>query len=112
VSDSISPANGTLSSGAVTVTFAARYSYAEIWNGGTTFWYARADGQTPASPWTDCYIVAPGQRALVPSGAPLWYQGYNSPDGPDPQTNPGLTVAIVASDTTTDASAHYEIVGV
>jgi hypothetical protein len=106
-----SPANGTLTAGTATVQFGSRYGYAQVTNGGKTPWYVRADGQVPASPFSNCYVVQPGTMIMVPNGAMLWYPGLTGPDG-TAVANPGMAVAIVASDTTTDASAPYEVVAV
>jgi hypothetical protein len=106
-----SPASGALAAGLANVTFAGRYGYVEVYNSGTTsanVWYVTTDGSTPAL--GNGYLVGPGQRAIVPNKAPLWYQGFNSPNGANPQTNPGTVVKIVSF--STSDTAEYEVTGV
>lgn len=102
--------NGGLTSGAATVTFAARYSYVEVKNESATsteIMYVRTDGTAPASPWNDAYAVAAGERVLIPNQAFMWWQGFGAIDGT--KTNPGTTVKI-ASSVGTSAST-FEVVG-
>jgi hypothetical protein len=102
--------NVALTSGAATVTFAARYSHVEVKNEAATAetMYVRTDGTTPASPWNNAYAVTAGERILVPNSAIMWWQGFGAADGT--KTNPGTTVNIVSA--TGASTSPVEVTGV
>ena len=97
--------DGALSSGAGAVTFAARYAYVEVRNFDSAgFLYVTTDGSSPAfGGGNNEYVVPPGESALIPNGAPMWWQGQGTP-------NPGTTVNIAG--TSNSATSKYTIVGV
>lgn len=98
--------SGTLSSGAGSVTFAARYNYVQVENNdGTNAIYVTTDGSTPTVGGDDCDIVATNSTVLIPNRAQYWYQGFGACDGTT--TNPGTTVTMKS----TSASAAYSVTG-
>jgi len=94
-------ANGNLSGGAATVTFAVRYNVIEIKNLDTTNpMFATTNGNVPtSSPGPDEYLIGPGERVSIPNTGPLWYQGFSG-------STPGTTVKLAGTGT-----AEYEVVG-
>lgn len=87
--------SGSLSSGAATVTFAARYGYVMVYNNDTVGMYATTDGSTPGG--DDSYLIPAGSSTLIANGTGYWYQGYGAFDGTT--TNPGTTVKLTGSST-------------
>lgn len=96
-----SPDNRSLTGGADSVFFAARYNYLALTNNDTMPMYARTDGTAPSSTGSEGdYEVPAGETALIPNSAALWFQGMPG--------NPG-TMLDLASAT---ATAGYNVVGV
>jgi hypothetical protein len=71
--------NGALVAGTATVTFAPRYDAVVVENDDATNGiYVRTDGVTPASPWNDCYYVAPSGAETIPNDDAEWFQGQGT----------------------------------
>jgi hypothetical protein len=93
-------ANGTLASGAATISFTARYSVIEVKNEDPANpIYITTNGVTPTLGGNDEFECSAGERVSVPNQGPMWWQGFS--------TNPGTTVMIAGT-----GSTAYEVVGV
>jgi hypothetical protein len=85
--------NGALVAGTATVTFAPRYDAVVVENDDATNGiYVRTDGVTPASPWNDCYYVAPSGAETIPNDDAEWFQGQGT-------VSDGTTVILVGTGT-------------
>jgi hypothetical protein len=116
-------------------TFADRYGFIEVENGGTSgLLYVRADGQAATVAGNNCIVVGPNQTAVISNGLPLWFQSskvipqgaIEYPSGNTQQTgpaepgmvtpmeslagqeaNPGTKVSVISS----TASLPYTLAG-
>lgn len=75
-----------------TVTFASRYSYAEIANEGPGEISVTGTGTAPTIDGADCAVVEAGQTIAVLNGAPQWWQGYGGPMNPLVAWKPGIPI--------------------
>lgn len=96
-----SPDNRSLTGGTDSVFFAVRYNWLSITNNDTEPMYGRTDGMASSSTGGEGdYEIPPGETALVPNSAPLWYQGQAD--------NPGTKLDLASA----TATAGYNVVGV
>jgi hypothetical protein len=121
-SGTFSYSNTLTATAADTVTFADRAGYVTAANLGSSVIYARADGQAATVGGEGCYVVLPGESAILANGLPIWYQssrvipqgvnefggGNTSSSAASPgmiesqtslagqMTNPGTTVSVIS----------------
>lgn len=94
------------STGTAQVTFAARYSYVQVVNLDTANpLYVTTDGSNPTvgGGGNNQYVVPPGENALIPNDAAMWWQGQGT-------TNPGTTINIAGA--TATSTSKFSILGI